>query len=46
MAGRGTDIILGGNPAYLAKQDMLEQGYDSALIEAAASYSEVKDEEI
>ena len=27
MAGRGTDIMLGGNPEFMAKQDMLKQGY-------------------
>jgi preprotein translocase subunit SecA len=46
MAGRGTDILLGGNPAYMAKLEMLEEGYSSALIEEAASHSVVDDEEI
>jgi len=46
MAGRGTDIILGGNPGFMARQEMLKQGYNSALIEDAASHSEVEDEEI
>jgi preprotein translocase subunit SecA len=46
MAGRGTDIILGGNPSFMARQEMLQQGYSSALIEEAASHSEVDDEEV
>ncbi|MCR4441623.1 MAG: preprotein translocase subunit SecA [Peptococcaceae bacterium] len=43
MAGRGTDILLGGNPGYLARQEMLKQGYESHVIEEAASYSAVED---
>jgi preprotein translocase subunit SecA len=46
MAGRGTDIILGGNPGVIARLEMLQQGYSSALIEEAASHSVVDDEEI
>ena len=46
MAGRGTDIILGGNPAFLTRLEMLGQGYASLLIEEAASHSVVDDEEI
>jgi len=46
MAGRGTDIILGGNPAFMARQEMLKRGYASALIEEAASISQVDDEEV
>jgi len=46
MAGRGTDIILGGNPAFMARQEMLKQGYSSVLIEQAASHSQVDEEEI
>ena len=33
MAGRGTDIMLGGNPEFLAKQEMRKQGIDEELIE-------------
>ncbi len=29
MAGRGVDILLGGNPEYLARQEMLARGYDN-----------------
>ena len=38
MAGRGTDIMLGGNPEYLAKQKMSELGYTNEQIEFASSY--------
>jgi preprotein translocase subunit SecA len=44
MAGRGTDIMLGGNPEYLAKQDMRKQGIDEELIEAATTLNETDDE--
>ena len=40
MAGRGTDILLGGNPEYMAKNQMLAQGYTSEDIEIATSYVE------
>ena len=35
MAGRGTDIMLGGNPEWLAKAEMRRQGYEEALIAEA-----------
>ncbi|MGN0960748.1 MAG: preprotein translocase subunit SecA [Christensenellales bacterium] len=38
MAGRGTDIMLGGNPEYLAKQKMEDLGYTAEQIEFATSY--------
>ncbi len=38
MAGRGTDILLGGNPEFMAKQDLRNQGYDDSDIEWAVSY--------
>ena len=46
MAGRGTDILLGGNPGYLARQEMLEQGFDYHIIEEAASHNPVEDSDI
>ena len=48
MAGRGTDILLGGNPEYLAKKRMREEGYDHEMIETAISYAdrEFTDEEM
>ena len=38
MAGRGTDILLGGNPEYLAKQDLRNHGVEEADIEKACSF--------
>ncbi len=39
MAGRGTDIVLGGNPEYLAKEELLRQGYESEVVAEAAEFS-------
>jgi preprotein translocase subunit SecA len=44
MAGRGTDIVLGGNAEYMAKQEMRKMGYDEELINASTSYNETSDE--
>ncbi|MBQ1942965.1 MAG: preprotein translocase subunit SecA, partial [Clostridia bacterium] len=38
MAGRGTDILLGGNPEYMAKSRLRAKGIDNALIELATSF--------
>ena len=38
MAGRGTDILLGGNPEFLAKKAMARDGYDDEQIEASTSF--------
>ena len=46
MAGRGTDIVLGGNPEYLAKVDMKKQGYSDEIIAVVDSFQETNDEEI
>nr|WP_296154662.1 preprotein translocase subunit SecA [uncultured Peptoniphilus sp.] len=46
MAGRGTDIVLGGNPEHMAKEKMEREGFESDMIEAADSYYETDDEEI
>ncbi|HQK72279.1 MAG TPA: preprotein translocase subunit SecA [Clostridiales bacterium] len=46
MAGRGTDIMLGGNPEYLAKSEMRRMGFSEDLISEATGFSETKDEEI
>ena len=46
MAGRGTDIMLGGNSEYLAKQEMKKQGYTEEMIEQATAFNETTDEEI
>ncbi len=46
MAGRGTDIMLGGNSEYLAKQEMRKQKYSEYLIEQATAFNETDDQEI
>jgi preprotein translocase subunit SecA len=46
MAGRGTDIMLGGNPEFLAKQEMRKQGLPEELVSASISFDETTDEEI
>ena len=46
MAGRGTDIMLGGNPEYLAKSDMRKMGIDEKLIAMATSSAPSEDEEV
>lgn len=46
MAGRGTDIVLGGNPEFMAKEKMAREGYEPEMIEAADSYFETDDREV
>ncbi|MBQ9790278.1 MAG: preprotein translocase subunit SecA [Clostridia bacterium] len=47
MAGRGTDIMLGGNAEFMAKAAMKKQGFEDEMIEIASSYFDVdKPEEI
>ena len=46
MAGRGTDIMLGGNSEYLAKEEMRKNKMPEPLIEEANSYYETDDQEI
>lgn len=46
MAGRGTDIILGGNAEYMAKASMRKQNFPEELIEEATGYAETDNEEI
>ena len=46
MAGRGTDIVLGGNAEYLAKNDMKKAGMTDELITEATGYAETDDEDI
>ncbi len=46
MAGRGTDILLGGNPEYLAKQDLKNEGIEDDVIETATSYVQNVSDEI
>ena len=40
MAGRGTDILLGGNPEYLARRALRQEGLDEEIIEAATGHNE------
>ncbi len=44
MAGRGTDILLGGNPEFLAKQEMKRLGYDEEQIDLSTSFVKGDDE--
>ena len=46
MAGRGTDIMLGGNAEFLAKADLRKQGKPEELIAEADSFAETSDPEI
>ncbi len=46
MAGRGTDIMLGGNAEYLAKERMEKNGYSEEMIAEATSYATITDPEI
>ena len=46
MAGRGTDILLGGNPDFLARRAMRQQGFDEEIIEAATGHNEDVPQEI
>jgi preprotein translocase subunit SecA len=44
MAGRGTDIILGGNPDFEAKKEMRKKGYEEEAISYASSFVPLEDE--
>ena len=44
MAGRGTDILLGGNPDYLARRAMRQENYPDEIIEAATGHNENVDQ--
>ncbi len=46
MAGRGTDIMLGGNAEFMAKEDMRKQGYEDSLISEATGFAETENQEI
>ena len=46
MAGRGTDIMLGGNAEYLAKADLRKAGMSDELIAEATGYAETDNQEI
>ncbi len=46
MAGRGTDIMLGGNAEYLAKQQMRKEGYEEEIIMLATGSSQSVSDEV
>ncbi|MBE7030862.1 MAG: preprotein translocase subunit SecA [Ruminococcaceae bacterium] len=46
MAGRGTDIMLGGNAEFLAKKEMKKRGFTDEMLVEATGFSETDDEEI
>ena len=46
MAGRGTDIMLGGNAEYLAKADLVKAGFSEEVIVDATGYAETTNQEI
>ncbi|MBE5041073.1 preprotein translocase subunit SecA [Ructibacterium gallinarum] len=46
MAGRGTDIVLGGNAEFMAKDEMRKQGFEEEMIVQATGFAETDDEEI
>ena len=46
MAGRGTDIMLGGNTEYLAMQEMRKLGYSSEMVNLANAHNETDNKEV
>ncbi len=46
MAGRGTDIVLGGNSEFMAKKQMKKMGFSDELISEATGFTETDDEQI
>ena len=46
MAGRGTDILLGGNPEYLARRALRQEGLEEEVIEEAVGHNEHVSEEV
>lgn len=46
MAGRGTDIMLGGNAEFMAKNEMKKQGFENRLIVQSTSHSVTEEEEV
>ena len=46
MAGRGTDIMLGGNAEYLARADLAKAGYSEEVIVDATGYADTDNQEI
>ena len=46
MAGRGTDIVLGGNAEYMAMNELRKKGLPEELLQQANAYSETDDQEV
>ena len=46
MAGRGTDILLGGNPEFMAKSKMKQEGFEEYQLAGATSFAPTDDEKI
>jgi len=46
MAGRGTDIILGGNPEFLAKREMRQQGFSDEILAEVTGVNETDDPDL
>ncbi|MEY8417314.1 preprotein translocase subunit SecA [Tissierella praeacuta] len=46
MAGRGTDIALGGNPEFLAKQEMKKKGYNDEILALVDSFYDTDNKEV
>lgn len=46
MAGRGTDIVLGGNAEYMSKAEMRKKGFTEELLREATGYAETDDADI
>jgi len=46
MAGRGTDIVLGGNPDYLSKLQMKKEGYEDEILEQIDGFYDTNDAEV
>ncbi|MFA5523954.1 MAG: preprotein translocase subunit SecA [Tissierellales bacterium] len=46
MAGRGTDIVLGGNPEFIAKNEMKKRGHTDEIISLVDSFADTSDQEL
>lgn len=46
MAGRGTDIVLGGNPEFIAKNELKKKGYADEIISLVDGFADTDDEEL
>ena len=46
MAGRGTDIMLGGNPEFMARDDLSKAGMSDELLNEAVGYAETDNQEV